>query len=440
MDLSTQWLLILFAMLLVFLNGYFVATEFAIVKVRETRIQEMIKAGSRRALAAKRLISNLDGYLSATQLGITLASLGLGWIGEPAFAELFEPIFVATGSLQPVFAHTLAVTAAFLMITFLHIVLGELAPKSLAIQRAEVVVLWGAAPLSWFYRLAYPFIWSLNGTANLVLRALGLRPASTEEKAHSAAELRMIVDRSHREGILGPDEKRLLERVLDFSFRTVRQAMVPSPDVNYLDTGRPLEENLAKARHAKHTRYPLCDGSLENVLGVVHTKDIFWMMRELGDEFELTMAKRPVNFVPESKSIRSLLPEFRKLGTHMAISVDEYGSTVGIITMEDILEELVGEIQDEFDPDAPSPVIRKVSETGYEVNGRTLLEQVESELGIVIGDDENDTIAGHVLMNLGRMARVGDEVVIADRYTARVLGIKGFQITDLRFEKLVGER
>ncbi len=438
MESSYHWYIPL-ALFLVFLNGYFVAIEFAIVKVRATRIEELIQQGIGRAATANKLIQGMDEYLSATQLGITLASLGLGWIGEPAFSRLFEPAFASFGGLQPVLSHTLAAVAAFMLITFLHIVLGELAPKSLALQRAEPVVLWGASLLVWFNRLVYPFIWALNGTANLLLRLIRISPAGADSGAHSQKELRMILAHSAREGILSRDEQRLLERVLHFSDRSVRQVMVPSPEVVFLDLQKGINENLKLAQSRKHTRYPLCDGSLEQVLGVVHTKDVFWMMRELGESFELNMARRPIQFVPDSKPIKSQLSEFRQTRTHMAVVVDEYGSTVGILTLEDVLEELVGEIQDEFEAAAPSPVIRKISDNSYLVHGRALVEDLEEKLGIGIQDEENDTVAGHLMMQLGRMAEVGDEVTVAGQYQVRVLGIKGFQITDLRFERIAGK-
>ncbi|HSR53568.1 MAG TPA: hemolysin family protein [Acidobacteriota bacterium] len=436
MDEVDQWLLIAIALFLVFLNGYFVASEFAIVKVRRTRIQELIHQGRKRAISARRMIDNMDEYLSATQLGITLASLGLGWIGEPAFARLFEPLVHAMGPWGEAFSHTASAAIAFLLITFLHIVLGELAPKSLAIQRAEPVILWGSGLMHFFYKISYPFIWSLNGTANILLKAFGVTPVGEQEEAHSEEELKMILAHSHQEGILEGDERKLLERVLSFSDRSVRQVMVPSPEVVFLDSQKSLDENLSVARQRKHTRYLLCEGSLESVKGVIHTKDLFWMMRELGEDFELSMARRPVHFVPDSKPIKSLLPEFRRTRTHLAVAVDEYGSMVGIVTLEDILEELVGEIQDEFDPAAPAPDIRPIDHDVYLVHGRTLLSELEEELSVDLSDDENDTAAGHVMMLLGRTAEVGDEVKVGQRFKVRVLGIKGFQITDLRFERL----
>lgn len=436
MDIGYQLVLITLAFFLVFLNGFFVASEFSIVKVRETRIEEMMQQGSRRAEKARGIIGQMDEYLSATQLGITVASIGLGWIGEPAFAKVFEVLFEDFGRMQPVLSHSLSFAAAFGLVTFLHIVLGELAPKSLAIQRAESVVLWTASPMIWFYRLSYPFIWLLNGTANLLLRALGITPMSEAEMAHSEEELRLILARSYKQAVLDRDERRLLERVFDFADRSVRQVMVPSVEVIFLDVQKSLEENLQLAREHGHTRYPLCDGTLDRVLGIIHVKDLFWKLREAGGNVDLRTMKRPVHFVPDSKYIKALLTEFRRTHSHLAVVVDEFGSTVGIVTLEDILEELVGEIQDEFDIDVPQPMIQKKDDRHYLVHGRTLLENLEEALDIVIEDDENDTIGGHVMMLLGRTARIGDEVVVAGRYRARVVGMKGLQITDLAFEEL----
>ena len=435
-DVPYQLLLILGALLLVFLNGFFVSAEFSIVKIRETRIKELIRKGSRRASNAHRLVENMDEYLSATQLGITLASLGLGWLGEPAFAKMFSPLFSFLGGVEPLLSHSLATGAAFILITFLHIVLGELAPKSLAIQKTESVVLATAGPLVGFYRVSYPFIWSLNSTANLLLRIIGIQPASPWEGAHSEEELRMILAQSRQGGILDQDEQKMLERVFEFGDRSARQIMLPAGEVIFLDTLKTFEENLQIARLHGHTRYPLCEGSFDRVIGVVHVKDLFWRFRELGPEFDLKMIKRPVRFVPEGKLIKSLLPEFRRTRTHLSVVVDEFGSTIGIVTLEDILEELVGEIQDEFDVETPPAMIQSKGPGQYLVHGRTLLADLEAELHIGIDDEENDTIAGHVMMILGRTAKVGDEVTVAGTFRVRVIGMRNLQITDLSFERL----
>ena len=424
------------ALFLVFLNGFFVASEFSIVKIRGSRIEELVQQGNKRARKARPLVQSMDEYLSATQLGITIASLALGWVGEPAFASLFEPALRSMGALTPVVTHSLASVSAFLLITFLHIVLGELAPKTLSIQRAESVILWISVPLSWFYRMSYPFIWALNGTANAFLRLAGISPSSETEVAHSEEELRLILAHSHAQGILDRDEKRMLERVFDFADRSVRQVMVPSTEIVFLDLQKSLEENLEIARKNRHTRYLLCDKTFDRVVGIVHIKDLFWQYRELKERFNLTLIKRPVQFVPESKYIKTLLTEFRHTRTHLAVVVDEYGATIGIVTLDDILEQLVGEIQDEFDIDSPPPLIQETGVNQYMIHGRALLVEVTNELKVTIEDKENDTMGGHIMMLLGRTAQVGDQLTVADKYRVHVVGMKGLQITDLVFEKL----
>ena len=436
MELIYQLIFIGGALLLVLVNGFFVNAEFAIVKVRETRIQELIKRGNRRANTVLKLIDNMDEYLSATQLGITLASLGLGWIGEPAFAKLFEPALHSMGLDNPALTHTLAGGAAFLLITFLHIVLGELAPKSVAIQQPERSSLWTAAPLVAFYRVSYPLIWALNGTAIRLLRMVGVQPTSEKALTHSEEELRILLSRSSDHGIIDRNKKRLLMKVFSFAQRTVRQVMVPSVEVKYLDVRKSLEENLELVRQQKHTRFPLCEGALDRVLGLIHVKDLFWNYEMLGPVLDLKMLKRPTLFVPENKAIDSLLAEFRESQIHMAIVVDEFGSAVGIVTLEDVLEELVGEIQDEFDLETPPIMIREGEDGTYLVNGRALIEEVEEALDLRLEDAENDTVAGHVMMVLGSTAQVGDELTLRAKFHVRVVGIKGHQITDLLFTPL----
>ncbi len=436
MELIYQLIFIASALFLVLLNGFFVNAEFSIVKVRETRIQELVRRGNKRAGRVLRLIDNMDEYLSATQLGITLASLGLGWIGEPAFSKLFEPALQTLGLDNPALTHTLAGGTAFLLITFLHIVLGELAPKSVAIQQPERSSLWAAAPLIFFYRVSYPFIWALNGTALHLLRLVGIQPTSETELTHSEEELRILLSRSSEHGIIDRNKKRLLMKVFSFAHRTVRQVMVPSIEVKYLDVRKSLEENLELARRQKHTRFPLCEGALDRVLGLIHVKDLFWNYEKLGPGLDLKMLKRQTLFVPENKGIDSLLAEFRKSQIHMAIVVDEFGSATGIVTLEDILEELVGEIQDEFDLETPPIMVRESEGGTYLVNGRALVEEVEQALDLELEDVDNDTVAGHVMMVLGSTAQIGDELTLGGKFHVRVVGIKGHQITDLLFTPL----
>jgi CBS domain containing-hemolysin-like protein len=440
MDLMSQTLLLGAAALLVLLNGFFVASEFAIVKVRPTRIHELREAGVRGAHTVATVIKNMDEYLSATQLGITTASLGLGWIGEPAFANLITPLFARFGGMKSVLAHSVSATIAFLIITFMHIVAGELAPKSIAIRRATRVALWTAAPLALFYRISYPFIWALNGAANMLLRVIGLPRAAETERAHSPEEVRLILSQSQQRGVLDRDERLMIERVFDFPDRIVRQIMVPSTEVVFIDVRRSVEENLEIARRHQHTRYPLCDGALDRVLGLVHVKDLFWKSRELGSRLDLMMVRRPVQFVPDTARVSSLLAELRDTRTHLALVVDEYGSTVGIVTLDNVISELVGKIHDEFDigPEATLPDIRKLDDTRSLIRGRVLLEELQRELGIRIDDDENDTIGGHVMTLLGRAAVVGDEVRVANAYRVRVVGMRGRQITDLIIDRVDG--
>lgn len=436
-NITYQLILIGTALFLVFLNGFFVASEFSIVKVRGTKIEELVRKGKKHAHLASGMVHNMDEYLSATQLGITIASLGLGWIGEPAFAALFLPLLSAFGSLDLVVAHTISAGMAFLLITFLHIVLGELAPKSLAIQKPEPVILAASGGMTLFYKASYPFIWVLNKAAFLFLKIFGIHPVDELGSAHSEEELRIILAKSLEKGVLDAEEQQLLDRVFAYGDRSARQIMVPSGDVIFMDIHNSFRENAELARKSRHTRYPLCDHSLGNVLGIVHIKDLVWKIHRDEKEPDLAALKRPILFVPEGSLIKDLLPEFRKNRTHMAMVIDEFGSPVGIITMEDILEELVGEIQDEFDSETPEEMIEKKGENLYSVNGRTLLSELELFFDLEIEDEENETVAGHVMTLLGRIANVGDEVIVAGTLRVKVEAMNYLQITELSLRRII---
>jgi len=400
---------IVLALLLVALNAFFVATEFAIVKVRRTRIDELVDQGHRRAVAVR----EVHAYLSATQLGITLTSLGLGWVGEPAFAHLLEPLFRSLGFLSPVATHTSAITLAFLVITFLHVVFGELAPKTLAIERAEATALLASRPIRAFAWLFHPLIVVLNGAAGFAVRLMGLPPITDAERAHSEEELRMILAVSHRSGILSEDHARLLENVLDFADRTVRQIMVPRGDIVFLDVNRAYADNLSTAREFGHTRYPLCDGDLDTIVGVVHIKDLFLSPPVGGGEVDLRSIAREPLFLPESLDLENVLARFQKAHLHLGLVIDEYGGTSGIVSLEDVLEELTGEIQDEFDQEPPK--VQPLPDGRVSVDASLPKDEIE-ELGIdEDGDEEVDTIGGLVLARLGRIARLGDVVEIGGR-------------------------
>ena len=403
-------LYVLLALGLVALNAFFVATEFAIVRVRTTRIDELVAKGVRRAAATRTVLQDLNAYLSACQLGITLASLGLGWVGKPAFAHLLEPVLGGLGFWSEATAASISITLAFAIITFLHVVLGELAPKTIAIERAEATALLIAWPIRIFNVLLFPFIWSMNGLANLAVRAIGLRPVSDESLAHSEEELRMILSVSQRSGTLPEAHAELLENALDFTERAVRQIMVPRADIVWLDARRPHEDNVRVVRESAHTRYPLCEGDVDHVVGVLNLKDLF--LQPPGTDLR-QMARKPL-FVPDGLSIDRVLRQFQRSRTHLAVVIDEYGGTSGVVTIEDVLEELIGEIQDEFDEEAP-----KVQDLGggrLSVDASVPADEIAETLGIADGaDEEVDTLGGLVLARLGRIARPGDVVTLGNR-------------------------
>lgn len=418
---------LLLAALLVFLNAFFVAAEFAIVKVRSTRVQELVREGVRGSVAAQDAIQNLDAYLSATQLGITLASLGLGWIGEPAFASLVAPLLGMVGIWSENVIHSVSLTIAFALITFLHIVLGELAPKSLAIRRPEEMSLLVSPPLRAFYRIFYPALWFLNASSSFFLRMLYIAPASESELAHSEEELRLLLAESHRIGTLSASKRKLLENVFDYTRRSAKHIMVPRADIVYLSLLRPLAQNLETIRQTQHTRYPLCSDDIDHVVGMIHAKDLFQPVEGIHDATDLAKLKRDILFVPESRPLELLQRDFQQRRVHMAIVVDEYGGTSGLVTLEDILEEIVGEIQDEFDTEAPR---MESTPEGYVVDGLVLLEEIASRLGIAAPEHESSTLGGFVLARLGRMARIGDTVSL-EGYLARVMEMKGRRVSKL---------
>jgi len=432
-----EFLLLGAAFLLVLLNGFFVAAEFAIVKVRSTKIKELADEGDWRATVTRSIIAHLDVYLSACQLGITIASLGLGWIGEPAVARLIEPALQAVGVTNPAWVHTIAFTVAFAFISFLHIVLGELAPKSLAIRKPESMSLWLAPPLRAFYWLMYVPIAILNGTANGILHLVGIEPVGEAGEAHSSEELRMIVAASHAHGVLNATERRLLENVIDFSEREVAEIMTPRVDVICLLVNKSIAENLAIVRGEQHTRYPLAEGSADNVIGMIHIKDFITLTAEGAAERAgsvLQSIKRPVLFVPESASIDAVLRTIQATRTLMAIVVDEYGGVAGLVTLEDVLEELVGEIRDEFD-EVELGVERRGGETI--VDGGLPLGEVEEMFPHLVAEEESDvrTMGGLVLKELGRIPTVGDGVTLGP-YRAEVMEMDNLRITRVKIKRV----
>ncbi len=398
--------------LLVIMNGFFVAAEFAMVKVRSSRIDSLASGGHRRALFASHLTNNLDGYLSACQLGITLASLGLGWIGEPAIASLLEKWFSQLGFHSEVLSHTISFAIAFSFITVLHIVLGELAPKTIAIRKSESVTLLTAAPLVLFHKIMYPFIWVLNGLANRLLKLAGVEPASEQDSAHTEEEIRILVKESHKNGLIDNTELTLVDNIFDFAETNAREIMIPRTEMVCLYANLSFEENKAIALKEMHTRYPVCDGDKDNIIGFVHIKDILKVSSQnLKDVRTIT---RPMTTVPESMQISTLLKLMQKRRTQIAILIDEYGGTSGLVTLEDIMEEIVGEIQDEFDEERPE--LEKKDDNTYSISGMMLIEEVNSYFGIEIESDDYDTIGGWLYAQIEIPPKRNQKVTTDDDY------------------------
>ncbi len=403
--LTTGWGLVL-GILLVALNGFFVAAEFALVKVRPTQIAPSAAEGVRRAKIVRHMIHHLDAYLSATQLGITLASLALGWVGEPAFAGIIKPLATPLIGDNPPLLHSITVTVSFLVITILHIVLGEQAPKTVAIRKAEGTSLLVAYPLYAFYKITYPIIWLLNHASNALLKLVGIAPAAEGEFAHDEEELRLLLSSSNG-AQLSTQKKELLDNIFELSHRMARQIMIPRQDVIYLSTIRSLAENLRIARRSGHTRFPLCEGDLDHVIGLIHIKDIFQRDRNLRSLQEVA---REISFVPETLTLDRLLKRMRTERFHLAAVIDEYGGVSGIVTLETVIEEIVGPIEDEFDVEKPE--IQKTGDGVYRVSGGMLVEDLEEALEVEGSDRDEDTIGGVVLSELGRNPAVGDKVEV----------------------------
>ncbi len=426
-----NWLLsilkILGALLLVLLNGFFVAAEFAFVKVRPTRIAQLVEEGHRKARGAQECIEHIDAYLSVSQLGITLSSLGLGWLGEPAVASLLTPLLTAWGVGSPALVTSISFVVAFSLITFLHVVFGELAPKSLAIQTAENMALSLAGPMRFFYRIFFPAVAVLNGTANWFIKLLGFDVVNDTEMTHSEEELRMIIAESYRGGKINKTEQELLQNVFSFEERVAEEIMVPRPEVVFLNTHQDLDINLDLARESGHTRFPLIDGSPDRVIGQVNVKDLFYRQERLENLAEI---RREVLYVPEGLPLDRLLTLFQKSRQHLAVVLDEYGGTAGIVSLEDVLEELVGEIQDEYDHE--EPLILPEEDGTLLVSGRLFIDDAEELLGLKVDEDEPyNTLAGYMLGLLGKRPRQGD-VVSQGPLKLEIVKMDGMRIDQVR--------
>lgn len=416
---------------LVFLNGFFVAAEFALVKVRGSQIDAAIEEGVAGAKFAKHVNSHLDAYLSATQLGITLASLGLGWVGEPYLATMIEPFFFKLGVTSPGIIAPAAFGLAFTLITFLHIVLGELTPKSLAIRKSLGTSLFVAQPLAFFHYLFKPAIWILNGAANKILKyVFKVDPVGETELAHSEEELRVILTESEKSEEVSELGKEILMNALDMRKRVVRDIMTPRGEVIFLDLDDDFLTNLKKAVESGHTRFPLCKEHIDNTIGIIHIKDLMREMQKA--EHNILSLKRDLLPVPEMMPLEKLLKLFLGKHAHIAAVVDEFGGTVGIVTLDNVLAELVGDIQDEFDTDEKE--FRKISEDEFTVKGSLGLYELQDLADLHLESSEVSTVGGHVTQLLGHLPKQGEKVRIED-YVATITETDGRRVLQVHFRR-----
>jgi len=416
-------------------TAFFVASEFAIVKVRSSRIDQLISEGNKNAVVAKKIISNLDEYLSACQLGITITALGLGWLGEPTVEHLLHPVFEKM-DFSPYVSNILSFGIAFAAITFLHVVIGELAPKTVAIQKAEAITLLTARPLVLFYKIMYPFIWALNGSARGIIRLFGLKPASEHELAHSEEELRLILSESYKSGEINQTEYKYVNNIFTFDDRIAKEIMVPRTEIVALDKNKTIKENLEIVKKEKFTRYPVIDGDKDHVIGLINIKEVFTEISSydsLNTEKSIDDFVRPIIQVIESIPIHDLLLKMQKERIHMAILYDEYGGTSGLVTVEDILEEIVGEIQDEFDEDK-KPIIQQINHDRALVDGRILISEINDWLGLKIEETDVDTLGGWMLTE--RYDIKQGESIEFGPYTFHVVEMAGNHIKTIEITKI----
>ncbi|MFS0820825.1 hemolysin family protein [Bacillus sp. 1P02SD] len=421
--------------ILIALTAFFVASEFAIVKIRSTRIDQLVQEGNRSAIAAKTVISNLDEYLSACQLGITVTALGLGFLGETTVEAILHPIFGML-NIPTSFSSVLSIALAFLIITFLHVVVGELAPKTIAIQKAERITLFFARPLIFFYRLMYPFIWVLNGSARLLTGLFGYKRISEHDIAHTEEELRLILSESYKNGEINQSEYKYVNNIFEFDDRVAKEVMVPRTEIIALDKEKSVQEILEIMTSEKYTRYPVVDGDKDHIIGLVNLKELLTdvVTGKGANGKTIEDYTRPIIHVIESIPIQELLAKMQRERVHMAILIDEYGGTSGLVTVEDIIEEIVGEIRDEFDTDE-KPAIQKINDTTTILDGKVLIGEVNDLFGLKIDDTDVDTISGWILTEQIDI-HPGDKVPYGD-YEFRIIEMDGHHIKSLEIKKII---
>jgi CBS domain containing-hemolysin-like protein len=430
MDISTAGLGVLAVLVLVFANGFFVAAEFALVTVRKTRIDQMIAEGHRGARTVRRALNDPDSYIAATQLGITMASLALGWVGEPALAALFEPIFGILGErISQVTAHTISVILSFSLITALHIVLGELAPKTVALQQSERVSLLVAKPTEIFMRVFWPFISLLNGLGNMVVRSFGLKPPSGHSLVHSEEELKMLVTASQEAGVIEEEEEQMLHRVFAFSDLTAGQIMVPRTEMVALAVDTPPAEVAEIAARAGHARLPVYRKDIDDVIGILNLADLFHLVAKGQPPADLSTVVREAFTVPETLTADDLLSEMRARGSSVAIVIDEFGGTAGLVTFAGLMERIVG------GPGGGADArITVLADGSALIDGLSLVADVNAQFGLQIDEEAYNTLGGYVLGRLGRRARVGDRFDVEGR-TLRVEALDGLRVARVFLSK-----
>lgn len=397
---------IIIILFLVFLNGFFVATEFAMVKVRKSRIETLVFEGSKNAKHTLMVVNDLNSYLSACQLGITLASLGLGWIGEPSVAKILMPIFEFFKTPADI-THSISFILGFIIITGFHIVLGELAPKSVAIINTERLALITSGPLILFYKITYPIMLAFNHSTNLVLKIFGLSQVDEHESAYTDDEIKLLVEDSYKHGLIDHTERTFVDNIFEFSETTVKDIMVPRTDMQCIFLEDSFEEIIEMALNQQLTRYPACRDSKDNVVGFINIKDLY-KLKIKGENKNIESIIREIKFVPESLSISEMIKVFQKEKIQMAVIIDEYGGTEGLVTIEDILEEIVGEIQDEFDEEGED--ITNTKDGNHIVDGKVLIEDINDLLGTDIDEENIDTIGGWIYSQLKAYPQINEKI------------------------------
>jgi putative hemolysin len=418
----SDFLRIILVLLLVLGNAFFVAAEYALVTARRSRLDEIANLGSRRAKIALRIMDSPVRFIGTVQLGITAFSIALGAIGEPLVAHFLDPFL----------AQTVSFILAFTIVTYLHVTLGELVPKAIALTKNETTALWVALPIEAVFLATYPIVWFLQESANKFTNLFGIEPAAAGVVAHNEQEIRMIVAAAEDTGVIATTEEEMLYKVFDFADKEVHEVMVPRPEVVAISITLPTEEALAALLESPYTRYPVYRESLDEIAGILHVRDLFSALHDRGmARVEIEQLLRPAHIVPETKDLAALLAEFRKQNQHIAVVVDEYGAMQGIVTLEDLLEEIVGEIEDEFD--LPDESVERLDDTHIRIDGTFPIDDFNEQFGTEIEVEDYHTMAGMVFGEIGHAPEVGDEVTV-DGLVLRVVEIEGSRIQRLEVE------